>query len=84
MEMKLDDTLRARNEMIETRDSALEAEEKQPGKAFWSDELEDEYLDNMLRNEGKIQGMLSMLSIMRSTNMKVELTRAKMRIKHGQ
>jgi hypothetical protein len=83
MEVKLDDTLKTREVMIKTRDAAVEAEEAHPGKAFWSDELEDKYLDDMLRNEGKVQGMLVMLGIMRSTNMKTELTRAKARIKYN-
>jgi hypothetical protein len=83
MEMKLDQTVKARQELIDTRNAAVDAEEKQPGKAFWSDELEDEYLDNMLKNEGKVQGMLIMLGIMRSTGMKTELTRSKARISHG-
>ena len=83
MELKLDETMKARTAMIQDRDSKVSAEEKNPGKAFWSEELEDEYLDAMLRNEGKVQGMLIMLGIMRSTNMKTELTRSKARINHG-
>ena len=83
MELKLDETLKLRTSMMNDRDSALQAEEDNPGKAFWSDELEDNYLDDMLKNEGKIQGMLIMLGIMRSTNSKTELQRAKARIKYG-
>lgn len=83
MELKLDQTMKARQELMDQRNQAVEAEEANPGKAFWSDELEDEYLDNMLKNEGKIQGMLQMLAIMRSTNMKTELTRAKARKQYG-
>lgn len=37
----------------------------------------------LAKNEGKVQGMLQMLGIMRSTGMKVELTRAKARIAHA-
>lgn len=40
----------------------------------------DENVDLMLILEGKIKGMLQMLGIMRSTGMKVELTRAKARM----
>lgn len=83
MEMKLDQTLTARTEMMMQRDASVEADNKPDGKAYWSDELEDEYLDNMLKNEGKVQGMLAMLAIMRSTEMKTELARAKVRIAHG-
>lgn len=83
MELKLDETLNARQELMDTRNRAVEAEEEQKGKAFWSDELEDEYLDNMLKNEGKVQGMLIMLGIMRSTSAKTELERARARIRYG-
>ena len=37
----------------------------------------------LAKSEGRIQGMLAQLAIMRSTSSKVELTRAKVRIKHG-
>lgn len=83
MELKLDETLQARQTMIEDRQSKVDLDEQPNGQAHWSDELENEYLDNMLKNEGKVQGMLAMISIMRSTTMKTELTRAKARIKHG-
>ncbi|AZS06625.1 hypothetical protein SEA_JACOREN57_61 [Mycobacterium phage JacoRen57] len=83
MELALDDEMQARQGMIEERNKAKQAEQDNPGKAFWSDELEDKYLDNMLRNEGKVQGMLKMLAIMRSTNMKTELNRSKARINNG-
>ncbi len=72
-----------RQALIKDRDRKVELDEADNGQAHWSDTLEDEYYDAMLKNEGKIQGMLLMLSIMRSTNMKTELTRAKARINHG-
>jgi hypothetical protein len=75
--------MKQRQALIQDRNSKVSAEQAQSGKAFWSEDLENEYLDNMLRNEGKVQGMLSMLGIMRSTSMKVELQRSKARIAHG-
>ena len=83
MELKLDETMQLRQDMIAERDKAVELDEQDNGQAHWSDELEVKYLDDMLRNEGKVQGMLSMLGIMRSTNMKIELNRSKARINHG-
>jgi len=38
----------------------------------------------LARSEGKVQGMLAQLAIMRSTSSRTELTRAKARIKHAQ
>ena|SRR6478735_2580963 len=81
MEEKLDETMQARQTLLKERDSKVQADESSNGQAHWSDDLEDEYLDSMLKNEGKIQGMLVMLGIMRSTNMKVELARSKARMK---
>jgi hypothetical protein len=37
----------------------------------------------LARSEGKVQGMLVQLAIMRTTTSKVELTRARARIRHG-
>lgn len=45
-----------------------------------SDEEQDEYLDWMLKNEGEIRGMLKQVALWRSTSVKVELDRAKIRI----
>ena len=83
MEEKLDQELKNRTKMSDERNAAVAMQEAHKGKAFWSDELEDEYLDNMLRNEGKIQGMLAMLAIMRTTSSKVELKRARIRIEYA-
>lgn len=50
-------------------------------EATASDSEHDAHLDWMLKSEGKIQGMLVMIAIMRSTTPKVELQRSKDRRK---
>ena len=71
MEIKLDQTIMERNEKAEIDPDEL------------SDQDADDHLDWMLRNEGKVQGMLIMIGIMRSTNMKIELQRSRDRIKYN-
>lgn len=72
MELKLDQTMMERNQKAEVNPDDLD------------DKAADDHLDWMLRNEGKVQGMLIMIGIMRSTSMKVELQRSRDRIKfHG-
>ena len=71
MELKLDQTIMERNEKATINPDEL------------SDQDADDHLDWMLRNEGKVQGMLIMLGIMRSTSMKVELQRSRDRIKYN-
>lgn len=72
MELKLDETMVERTAKAEIDPDSIE-----------DDEEANAHLDWMLRNEGKIQGMLIMLGIMRSTNMKTELQRCKDRIKYN-
>lgn len=64
MEERLDKTLKERRDLTTKHD------------------LEESWqsYDALIRNEGKVQGMLQMLGIIRSTGMKVELTRAKARM----
>lgn len=83
MEDSVDAEIVEREKKTAERDAAVAMQEKFPKKAFWSDDLEDEYYDWMLKNEGKILGMLKMLAIMRSTSMKTEQNRAKARIKYN-
>lgn len=71
MEQKLDDTFKDREELA-AQDTDL-----------MPDAEHDAHLDKMLKNEGRIQGMLIMLGIMRSTNMKTELERSKTRRRYG-
>lgn len=71
MEQKLDDTFKDREELA-SQDTEL-----------MPDAEHDAHLDAMLKNEGRIQGMLIMLGIMRSTNMKTELERSKTRRRYG-
>lgn len=73
MEKKLDDTREERE-----RTAAIWAADKE---ATASDSEHDAHLDWMLKSEGKIQGMLVMIAIMRSTTPKVELQRSKDRRK---
>lgn len=74
MEDELDQTMRHREDLMRQHDlMPEEADDDQVG----------EIIDDLLKNEGRIQGMLKMLGIMRSTGMKTELTRARARIKHG-
>lgn len=68
MEERLDKTLQERRDLTTRHDL----------------EESDQSYDDLLKNEGKVQGMLQMLGIMRSTGMKVELTRAKARMAHAQ
>jgi hypothetical protein len=55
------------------------AEQEAEGNS-WSDEQTDEYLDQMLISEGEIRGMLRQVALWRSTTMKTELDRAKLRV----
>ena len=71
MELKLDETVKERSLKAEINPDDLD------------DKAADEHLDWMLRNEGKVQGMLIMLGIMRSTTMKTELERSRNRIKYN-
>ena len=71
MEQKLDNTFKDREELA-NQDTEL-----------MPDAEHDAHLDAMLKNEGRIQGMLIMLGIMRSTNMKTELERSKTRRRYG-
>lgn len=57
-----------------TRRARVERAEEQ------EDEEDSDYIDWMLKNEGQIQGMLKMIAIMRSTSMKDELERSKVRL----
>ena len=72
MEEKLDQTLIERANLTRSYDVATD------------DETKDDLIDSLLNNEGRIQGMLLMLAIMRSTTNKTELQRARARIKHAQ
>jgi hypothetical protein len=83
MELKLDNTMKARTQTIAERDRNVALDEADNGQAHWSDELENDHIDNLLRSEGEIKGMLAMLAIMRSTTMKTELQRSKLRIQYG-
>lgn len=78
MEIKLDETLKARAEK-----AALWNEGEQGRRHTETveefDDRSNKYIDWMINNEGKIQGMLVMLGIMRSTSAKVELKRARIR-----
>ena len=47
------------------------------------EEADDKAWEAVVENAGEIKGMLKMLAIMRSTTSKVELQRARARIKHG-
>lgn len=73
MEMKLDETFQEREQT-----AAYWAADKE---ATASDSEHDAHLDWMLKSEGKIHGMLTMIAIMRSTSPKVELQRSKDRRK---
>lgn len=46
------------------------------------EEADDKAWEAMVENRGEIRGQLKMLAIMRSTTGKIELERAKARIKH--
>lgn len=75
MEQRLDATRLEREQTAQRWDAKEEA--------TVSDSEHDAHLDWMLKSEGKIQGMLTMLAIMRSTSQKVELTRSKARMKYN-
>jgi hypothetical protein len=47
------------------------------------EEEDDKAWEAVVENAGEIKGMLKMLAIMRSTSSKIELQRARARIKHG-
>lgn len=62
--------------------------EKRPELQYAYDHLpedhpgSDELWEEVVENRGEIRGMLKMLAIMRSTSSKIELQRARNRIKH--
>lgn len=47
------------------------------------EEADDKAWEAVVENAGEIKGMLKILAIMRSTTPKIELQRARARIKHG-
>jgi hypothetical protein len=72
MEMELDKAIRERQDLRHNWDLLPE-----------DDPSEETLMGDMLKNEGKVQGMLKMVGIMRSTSMKMELARARARLQYG-
>lgn len=75
MELRLQETIEERTRLQQDWQHAedQDADEDDLDKAW----------ENVVENAGKIRGMLEMLAIMRSTSPKIELRRARERIKHG-
>lgn len=77
MELLLQETIEERTVLRQNWDHAQDQAEDD------DDLKEDAAWEAVCENAGKIRGMLEMLAIMRSTSPKIELQRARARIKHG-
>lgn len=74
MEQRLDRTIRERQDKQHEWDQ---------GPDEVTDEENDEFLDWMVENAGKIKGMMIMLAIMRSSTVRIETDRSKERRTNG-
>lgn len=74
MELLLQETIEARVELTHAYDMTDPEQDEEADDKAW---------EAVVENAGKIRGMLEMLALFRSTTPKIELQRARARIKHG-